>query len=60
MNSIDANFIDPLWLSETMRNSLSGLTVSSALFGCVSCSRYGAGSAQAGPRYTESRLDIRK
>jgi MFS transporter, SP family, xylose:H+ symportor len=45
MSLIDANFIHPLGPSETMRNSLSGLTVSSALFGCVSGSRYGAGSA---------------
>lgn len=33
--SIDANFIDPRGLSETARSSLSGLTVASALFGCV-------------------------
>jgi SP family xylose:H+ symportor-like MFS transporter len=33
--AIDANFIDPLHLSETARSSLSGLTISSALFGCV-------------------------
>ncbi len=38
----------------------SGLTVSSTLFGCVIGSRDGAGLAQAGPRYTESRLKIRK
>jgi SP family xylose:H+ symportor-like MFS transporter len=43
VSSIDANFIDPLCLSETMRNSLSGLTISSALFGCV------IGGAIAGP-----------
>jgi len=35
ISSIDANFIDPLQLSETARSSLSGLTISSALFGCV-------------------------
>jgi hypothetical protein len=45
MSLIDAYFIDPLGLSETMRNSLSGLTGSSALFRCVSGSRYGAGAA---------------
>jgi len=35
VSSIDANFIDPLHLSETARSSLSGWTISSALFGCV-------------------------
>ncbi len=35
VSSIDANFIDPLHLSETARGSLSGWTISSALFGCV-------------------------
>jgi SP family xylose:H+ symportor-like MFS transporter len=35
VSSIDANFIDPLQLSETARGSLSGWTVSSALFGCI-------------------------
>ncbi len=35
ISSIDANFIDPLQLPETVRSSLSGLTISSALFGCV-------------------------
>ena len=35
VSSIDANFIDPLNLPETARSSLSGWTVSSALFGCV-------------------------
>src|SRR5579859_8006121 len=35
VGSIDADFIDPLQLSETWRNTLSGLTISSALFGCV-------------------------
>src|ERR1700723_3768594 len=35
LSSIDANFIDPLNLSETARSSLSGWTVSSALFGCI-------------------------
>jgi MFS transporter, SP family, xylose:H+ symportor len=35
VSSIDANFIDPQHLSETARSSLSGWTVSSALFGCV-------------------------
>ncbi|MFT4045340.1 MAG: D-xylose transporter XylE [Solimonas sp.] len=33
--SIDLNFIKPLNLPETAASSLSGLTVSSALFGCV-------------------------
>ena len=35
ISSIDANFIDPMQLSETARSSLSGFTISSALFGCV-------------------------
>jgi MFS transporter, SP family, xylose:H+ symportor len=35
VSSIDANFIDPLHLSETARSSLSGWTISSALFGCI-------------------------
>jgi SP family xylose:H+ symportor-like MFS transporter len=35
VSAIDANFIDPLHLSETARSSLSGWTVSSALFGCI-------------------------
>src|ERR1700684_502369 len=35
VGSIDANFIDPLHLSETARSSLSGWTISSALFGCI-------------------------
>ena len=35
VGSIDANFIDPQHLSETARSSLSGWTVSSALFGCI-------------------------
>src|SRR5215472_938662 len=35
VGSIDANFIDPLHLSETARGSLSGWTISSALFGCI-------------------------
>ncbi len=35
VSSIDANFIEPLNLSETARGSLSGWTVSSALFGCI-------------------------
>jgi len=35
VSSIDANFIDPLQLSETARSSLSGWTISSALFGCI-------------------------
>src|SRR4051794_39119976 len=42
VSSIDAQFIQPLALQETARNTLSGLTVSSALFGCV------FGSALAG------------
>jgi SP family xylose:H+ symportor-like MFS transporter len=35
VSSIDANFINPLHLSETARSSLSGWTISSALFGCI-------------------------
>ena len=35
VGAIDANFIEPLNLSETARGSLSGWTVSSALFGCI-------------------------
>jgi SP family xylose:H+ symportor-like MFS transporter len=35
VSAIDANFIEPLNLSETARSSLSGWTVSSALFGCI-------------------------
>ena len=35
VTSIDANFIDPQHLTETARSSLSGWTVSSALFGCI-------------------------
>jgi SP family xylose:H+ symportor-like MFS transporter len=35
VKSIDANFIDPQNLEETARNTLSGFTISSALFGCV-------------------------
>jgi MFS transporter, SP family, xylose:H+ symportor len=35
VGAIDANFIEPLKLSETARGSLSGWTVSSALFGCI-------------------------
>jgi SP family xylose:H+ symportor-like MFS transporter len=35
ISSIDANFINPLQLAETARSSLSGFTISSALFGCV-------------------------
>jgi len=42
VNSLDADFIAPLQLSEGWRNALSGLTVSSALFGCI------VGSAVAG------------
>jgi SP family xylose:H+ symportor-like MFS transporter len=42
VGSIDADFIAPLSLPETWRNTLSGLTISSALFGCV------LGSALAG------------
>src|SRR6266513_3103751 len=34
VSAIDANFIEPLNLSETARGSLSGWTLSSALFGC--------------------------
>lgn len=35
ISSIDANFINPQHLPETAKNSLSGFTISSALFGCV-------------------------
>ncbi|HVJ54735.1 MAG TPA: D-xylose transporter XylE [Aliidongia sp.] len=35
VKSIDADFINPLRLDETWRDTLSGLTISSALFGCV-------------------------
>lgn len=35
VSSIDANFIDPQHLEETARSSLSGWTISSALFGCI-------------------------
>jgi SP family xylose:H+ symportor-like MFS transporter len=35
VKSIDANFIDPQNLEETARNSLSGFTIASALFGCI-------------------------
>jgi SP family xylose:H+ symportor-like MFS transporter len=35
VSAIDLNFIDPRQLSETERNSLSGFTISSALFGCI-------------------------
>jgi len=40
--SIDADFIQPLDLGETTRNTISGLTISSALIGCV------IGSSMAG------------
>jgi SP family xylose:H+ symportor-like MFS transporter len=46
VNAIDANFITPRGLSETAANSLSGLTISCALFGCV------IGAAIAGPLST--------
>jgi SP family xylose:H+ symportor-like MFS transporter len=42
VSAIDTDFIDPLGLSETWRNTISGLTISSALFGCI------VGSALAG------------
>lgn len=35
VGSIDANFIDPRGLTETAASSLSGMTISSALLGCV-------------------------
>ena len=35
VHSIDADFIAPLHLTDTWRDTLSGLTISSALFGCV-------------------------
>jgi MFS transporter, SP family, xylose:H+ symportor len=40
--SIDSDFIAPLGLAETLRDTVSGLTISSALFGCI------IGSAVAG------------
>src|SRR5438045_7697702 len=36
VTAIDANFIEPVNLSETARSSLSGWTVSRALHGCMS------------------------
>ncbi|HEY2035286.1 MAG TPA: D-xylose transporter XylE [Rhizomicrobium sp.] len=42
VSSIDANFINPIHLSETAKNALSGWTVSSALLGCI------VGAAAAG------------
>jgi MFS transporter, SP family, xylose:H+ symportor len=51
VSSIDANFIDPLHLSETLRGTLSGWTVSSALAGCfVGASFAGWISARLGRR----------
>ncbi len=35
VHSIDADFIEPLKLTDTWRDTLSGLTISSALAGCV-------------------------
>ena len=35
VNAIDSNFIAPQHLADMARDSLSGFTVSSALFGCV-------------------------
>jgi len=35
VHSIDTDFIKPLNLTDTWRDTLSGLTISSALFGCV-------------------------
>ncbi len=35
VGAIDAYFINPLGLSETAQSSLSGWTISSALFGCI-------------------------
>lgn len=35
VHAIDANFIDPLSLSGTLHDTLSGLTISSALLGCI-------------------------
>jgi len=35
IGSIDVNFIDPMGLSETAASSLSGMTISAALFGCI-------------------------
>jgi MFS transporter, SP family, xylose:H+ symportor len=35
VSSIDAYFIEPLHLAETARGTLSGWTISSALFGCI-------------------------
>ncbi|MDB5972477.1 MAG: D-xylose transporter XylE [Hydrocarboniphaga sp.] len=52
IGSIDLNFIDPLQLSETARSSLSGFTISSALFGCVIG---GAGAGWLADRYGRKR-----
>jgi SP family xylose:H+ symportor-like MFS transporter len=46
VSAIDANFITPRGLSETAANTLSGLTISCALWGCV------IGAAIAGPLST--------
>src|SRR5690348_6076013 len=43
VDAINANYIDPRHLSEGARNTLSGLTVSCALAGCI------VGAALAGP-----------
>jgi len=51
VTSIDHNFIDPLGLPETSRDSLSGWTISCALLGCV------IGAALAG--YIGTRLGRR-
>lgn len=52
VGSIDTVFIDPLRLGETWRNTLSGLTVSSALFGCVLGSSIAGGIADRYGRRT--------
>src|SRR5438046_6494066 len=46
VSAIDANFIEPLNLSETARGSLSGWTVSSARFGGIIGAVIAGGVAQ--------------
>ncbi|MBU6299859.1 MAG: MFS transporter, partial [Alphaproteobacteria bacterium] len=43
VDAINYNFIDPRHLAESARNTLSGVTISCALLGCV------IGAALAGP-----------
>jgi MFS transporter, SP family, xylose:H+ symportor len=54
VGAIDANFIDPLQLSETARSSLSGWTISSALLGCV----IGAAVAGLDPKPPPGRQEL--